>query len=250
MTRPAEDIRLVARLAGLGLNISQISRQVGVSRSTVRDWLARGGEELAVARERVRPSCTETACSYVPPRAEEWYAYLLGQYLGDGCISLHPRDVYRLRITCCDRYPEIMDECACAMRAVLPRTIGRVQREGCSEVCSYSKHWPCLFPQHGPGRKHERTIALVAWQRDIVERHPKPLLRGLLHSDGCRVLNWVNGTPYPRYHFTNRSDDIKAIFTEACDRLGIACRPSNAMSLSVARRASVALLDEFVGPKR
>ena len=28
------------------------------------------------------------------------------------------------------------------------------------------KHWPCLFPQHGPGRKHERKIRLEAWQRD------------------------------------------------------------------------------------
>jgi hypothetical protein len=32
------------------------------------------------------------------------------------------------------------------------------------DVSSYWKHWPCLFPQHGPGRKHERRIALVPWQ--------------------------------------------------------------------------------------
>ncbi|MBB4855083.1 hypothetical protein HNP40_002475 [Mycobacteroides chelonae] len=24
----------------------------------------------------------------------------------------------------------------------------------CVDVAMYSKHWPCLFPQHGPGRKH------------------------------------------------------------------------------------------------
>jgi len=76
------------------------------------------------------------------------------------------------------------------------------------------------------------------------------LLRGLLHSDGCRVNNWVKGTPYPRYHFSNSSADIKAIFGGACDALGIEWRPHNAVSLSVARRGSVALLDEFVGPKR
>ena len=77
-----------------------------------------------------------------------------------------------------------------------------------------------------------------------------PSSRGLLHSDGCRVLNWVNGTPYPRYHFSNVSADIRGIFGRACDQLGIEWRPNNRWSLSVARRGSVALLDEFVGPKR
>jgi hypothetical protein len=117
-------------------------------------------------------------------------------------------------------------------------------------VGSYSKHWICLFPQHGPGRKHERTIQLTAWQQELIDRDPRLLLEGLLHSDGCRVHNWVNGTPYPRYHFSNNSADILAIFGSACDALEIQWRPHNPKSLSVARRASVALLDEFVERKR
>ena len=64
------------------------------------------------------------------------------------------------------------------------------------------------------------------------------------------MLNWVNGTPYPRYHFSNVSADIRGIFGRACDQLGIEWRANNRCSLSVARRGSVALLDEFVGPKR
>jgi hypothetical protein len=46
------------------------------------------------------------------------------------------------------------------------------------------KHWPCLFPQHGPGRKHERTLPLGDWQRDNIETHLGDFLRGLFHSDG------------------------------------------------------------------
>jgi hypothetical protein len=46
--------------------------------------------------------------------------YLLGLYLGDGCISAHPRGVYRLRITLDLRYPGIVEECEAALRAVLP----------------------------------------------------------------------------------------------------------------------------------
>jgi hypothetical protein len=49
----------------------------------------------------------------------------------------------------------------------------------------------CLFPQHGPGRKHERVLEMADWQRAIVERHPADFLRGLFHSDGCRVNNWA-----------------------------------------------------------
>jgi len=56
--------------------------------------------------------------------------------------------------------------------------------------------------------------------------------------------------PLPRYHFSNASPDIRAIFGRACDALGIEWRPHNRWSLSVARRGSVALLDAFVGPKR
>ena len=50
---------------------------------------------------------------------------------------------------------------------------------------------PCLFPQHGPGRKHERPIGLAGWQQEIVAAYPWDFLRGLLHSDGARVNNWA-----------------------------------------------------------
>jgi hypothetical protein len=46
------------------------------------------------------------------------------------------------------------------------------------------------------------------------------------------------------------SADIRGIFGRACDQLGIEWRANNRWSLSVARRGSVALLDESVGPKR
>jgi hypothetical protein len=54
---------------------------------------------------------------------------------------------------------------------------------------------------------------------------------------------------YPRYQFSNRSEDIKRLFTDTCDGLGIEWRHWGQYHISVARRASVARLDEFVGPK-
>jgi hypothetical protein len=118
-------------------------------------------------------------------------------------------------------------------------------------VHSYWKHWTCLFPQHGPGRKHERRIVLAPWQQRIVTAYPRQLLRGLVHSDGCRVVNRVgNGTyVYPRYFFTNSSDDILRIFRDACDEIGVPHRNSKPNTISVARREGVAAFDAFVGPK-
>jgi hypothetical protein len=121
-------------------------------------------------------------------------------------------------------------------------------------VQSHWKHWPCLFPQHGPGRKHTRRIALVPWQQRIVDAYPDQLVRGLIHSDGWRGINRIKHPQrtyeYVRYQFTNRSEDIKRIFCDACDALGVEWRVMNSETISVARRDSVAKLDAFVGPKR
>ena len=55
---------------------------------------------------------------------------------------------------------------------------------------------------------------------------------------------------YPRYFFSNLSEDIRDIFCEHCDMLGIRWTQSSARNISVANRAGVATLDQFVGPKR
>jgi hypothetical protein len=87
--------------------------------------------------------------------------------------------------------------------------------------------------------------------------HLRQLLRGLIHSDGGHVINWVKGHDkdgpkrytYPRYFFSNESDDILGIFVEACHRVGVEWRANRRNMISVARRDSVRLLDTFIGPK-
>ena len=83
----------------------------------------------------------------------------------------------------------------------------------------------------------------------MVEQHPRAFLRGLIHSDGCRCTNKSMGREYVRYFFDNASDDIRAIFGRACDQLGIGWREPGPRTISIARHADVALLDEFIGPK-
>jgi hypothetical protein len=116
------------------------------------------------------------------------------------------------------------------------------------EVSAYSKSWPCLFPQHGPGRKHHRAIELAEWQRELVARDPRPLLRGLIHSDGCRFINTGRQWSHPRYSFSNLSDGIRQIFCDACDLLALHWTTAG-NTIYVSRKADVATLDGFIGPK-
>jgi hypothetical protein len=101
--------------------------------------------------------------------------------------------------------------------------------------------------------KHLRHIELADWQYVIVAEQRESFVRGLIHSDGCRFINPVTTQKakyeYTRYIFKNASEDILGLFTDACDELGIEWRRIGRRVISVARRDSVARLDEFVGPK-
>jgi hypothetical protein len=253
-SRAAVDRVLQLRAEGLGAR--RISARTGVPVRTVSDWLAGKTPMETVARGCKRCGHEEHQFAALPSA----YTYLLGIYLGDGCISAAPRRVYRLRIALDLAYPGIVDECEAAIREVAPRNrVHRLLRKSnyvdrpepsLVELSAYSKSWPCLFPQHGPGRKHERPILLTYWQREQLQRHPGLLLRGLIHSDGSRFINTGRGGwSCPRYVFNNKSEDIRRIFCDACDVLGLRYTFAP-RAVYVSRKADVALLDLFVGPKR
>ena len=83
---------------------------------------------------------------------EEAYALLLGWYLGDGSLALLRRGVYVLQVDTDNAYPGLMDEIEQSMRRVKPRgSVHRTARKGCKAIKMQWKHWPCVFPQHGPG---------------------------------------------------------------------------------------------------
>ena len=133
------------------------------------------------------PRCTDA------PLNRERYAYLLGMYLGDGHITRSRRS-HRLWIFCADAWPGVIAEVVHAVGTVLTSSsVSTVQRTGCVAVASYSNHWTCLFPQHGPGMKYRRPIVLDPWQDEIVDEHSAAFVKGLFHSDGCRTVNRTRG---------------------------------------------------------
>ena len=259
MTRSRAEFELVRFYVDWGLNNCQIERLTGVSRTTIREWRHRAAAGLHNSShqgggEVMCPRCGSTSLN------EKAYAYFLGLYLGDGSIASMHKGVYRLTIVQDQRYVGLISECDRAFSSLIQgheMYVGFQQYEGCIHTYGYWKHWPCVFPQHGPGMKHARRIKLEPWQEQIVRRHPDRLVRGLIHSDGWRGFNRVRRPvaggmkyyAYPRYEFSNESEDIKAIFCAALDRLGILWRRMNRKSISIARRDEVLKMDLIVGPK-
>lgn len=149
-----------------GLGARRVARRLGLSVAVVRDWhagkLPTHSRQLAIvgggtAVPAACPRCGHDEHDFESlPRA---YVYLLGLYLGAGCISEHRRRVHRLRIFLDLSYLAIVGECVRAVRTVMPANkVHRQYRSGSYsvsdepsnvEVSSFSKSWPCLFPQHG-----------------------------------------------------------------------------------------------------
>lgn len=246
-----------------GWSNDHIASECGVSQSAVNHWV--NGRRRAQAKDAERTAyCPSCGTGVLDSKA---YAYLFGLYLGDGYIGAISKGVDYLAIACCDTWPGLIEECMTAMAGVFPVSVFRVRREGCTEVKATSKHWRCVFPQHGKGHKHSRPIALEPWQSEIVDEHPKAFVRGLMHSDGCRLINRIRKKlpqggermyEYPRYQFVNTSTDIIDLLTGALDRLDIAWkshirrkepRYRDATVVSISRRDAVARMDSFVGPK-
>lgn len=238
------------RLVAQGLPDRQISLRTGVARGTIRRWRS----DPDVLKPTPRPD------EYWRPPDGPAYAHLLGLYLGDGCLTCKGRHAV-IQITLDALYPLVVGEAEAALATTFPGARIRTYRDRRyrrTTVCLTNPSLPYAFPQHGRGRKHLRKIALVPWQLSLTRAYPERLIRGLIHSDGSRCLNRFQTTlpsgriasyEYPRYFFTNYSSDIRSIFCEHCELLGIRWTQSNSRNISIAHRDSVALLDTFVGPK-
>jgi hypothetical protein len=180
-------------LIAAGVNDCEVGRRLGVARTTVRHW--------RWATERGSPPRTQCWRCWRPTRrvvlAAADYAELLGLYLGDGHISPMPRSE-RLRLSLDARYPAIVAESEALLRRVFPECrVGRLIADGGSTVVLwvYHRHLSCLFPQHGPGKKHKRLIELEPWQHDLVGAAPWAFVRGCIRSDGCAFINRTDAMP-------------------------------------------------------
>lgn len=249
-----EEVRShVAELVGLGVNDCEIARLTGVPRETVRDQrhaIRDGGtlsREICLRCWRPSPPMAFTAADY---------AELLGLYLGDGYIVEAGR-TFRLRLFLDAKYERIVDEARDLLeRCFFGNRVGRASALGSTMavLSVYGSHLPCLFPQHGVGPKHLRTIALERWQQDLVEQAPWELLKGLIRSDGCSFVNRTGPYEYTSFCFANRSEGIVNLFVETCGLVGIQPRATyfagrGIWHVRINRRTCVSQMLEQVGLK-
>lgn len=236
------------------LSNREVARRSGVSRGTIRNWRM-GGRPMHMRQSRADPVQPLTRPTHSPT-----YSYLLGMYLGDGSIAPTQKGFVFIRFTLDRRYRAVARECALAIAQCSPARVSYYDRasRGLIILQASGSYWLDFFPQHGPGKKHERKIELVPWQLAITHQYTRAFIRGLIHSDGSRCINRfsvklpsgrVGLYEYPRYFFTNYSADIREIFCTHCELLGIRWTQSNPRNISVSHRDSVAILDSFVGPK-
>jgi len=106
-----------------GLSLNAVSKSTGINRATLRSWR----DEPARVRRSTCVRCQPEPGTPVPAAT---YSYVLGLYLGDGCISAYAKGVFGLRIACADAWPGLLQECVDAI--ALPRPSHGVSRFPCA----------------------------------------------------------------------------------------------------------------------
>lgn len=234
-------------------NISETARSLKIDRSTVRKYFNKFDNGYKpFTSDMIIDSNLSTIKQYLSFIDKESYSYVLGFYLGDGHISKMKR-TFRLRIFQDVRYKNLIKDQILAIQKLLPNNKVNIRtgKDNCTTICVYSNLIPILFPQHGPGMKHTRKIKLQDWQKEIIEEYPKPFIKGLIISDGCRYekISPILKKVYIRYEFTNISQDIKDIFQWACSLIGVSTRVSNYKNIAVCKIKDNQIMESFIGKK-
>ena len=120
--RPKSEVAKVRELIAAGLSDYEIARRTGIARGTILAWRHDGG------RASSHPVTLEDRCEacggvHSPETLDRLaYAYLLGEYLGDGCLWRSRRSgTCVLRISCDAQYRGIIEECCGAIESVRGR---------------------------------------------------------------------------------------------------------------------------------
>jgi LAGLIDADG-like domain len=132
----------------------------------------------------------------------ETLAYVIGVALGDGNLSCPNGRATRLRVTCDNKYPNIIIEIVTALTIIFPRnkvSLVTSRKGNCTDVSVYSNILNDIIPwKVGEGSKIKQQARVPDWiMCDTILI--KACLRGLLQTDG----SIYNDRGYTMVNFTN-----------------------------------------------
>ncbi len=255
--RPDSEARTVFELKEEGRTDREIEQLTGVPVNTIRAWRNRGLPSALRDHADQRPLCSICGGAEhdLVVRSRYAYSYLLGMYLGDGCLTRNGRS-WMLRVTLDIGYPGIIHECCDAIEEIRgeKRPLPRRRSDGTQcVVVSWTWHrWRCYSRSTVPaasigGEFYWRPGSGRSSMRHLDRSYEVSFTQtaGAV-STACTSTGRTTHTPGTS---SRTGPTTSATFTDTCEQLGIEWRQWTRYHVSVARQGSVALLDTFVGPK-
>lgn len=129
-------------------------------------------------------------------------AYVIGLAIGDGNLSNSNGRAVRLRITCDNKYPEIIGRIKQSIQELLPNNkVSTVFRtKSYCDISCYSNHWENILGwKVGLGSKIRQNVKVPNWIKKN-KRYTRACLKGLIETDGSvysdrkyKMINFVSG---------------------------------------------------------
>lgn len=209
--KTVSEVKHILELFKSGYSQNKIYKVLGVDRGTIR-------QIINDPEGYLQKASIDFDLSSIDKKS---YAFILGVYLGDGCISkTHKADIFRLRIALDIKYQNLNNEIITELKKIFPNNKVNYMRVGETNGCVislYSTNLLKLFPQHDIGKKHERQIVIEDWQNHIINEYNEDFLKGLIYTDGS--FYYSGKSEY--CNFTNKSKDIIELCSNAMNKLNI-----------------------------
>jgi len=216
-------------------NMMEVSRITGIKWSTIRNYKT-GRSKCA---EEFKESLGHVIKKYATGKdylislnnniteetAYAYYSFILGLYLGDGCISKLPR-TKKLSIYLDLKYEKLNKYIEFVMKELFNKQpyiidYSKIKNDknrfNMIEIIYHNCNLGILFPHEGVGNKHLRKIELSDWQKEILV--PEEFIKGLMFSDGCFYYDKFNKKYF--YNFSNCSTDIANLCVEYLNKIEI-----------------------------
>jgi hypothetical protein len=117
-------------------------------------------------------------------------AYVVGVAIGDGNLSNPNGRAVRLRVSCDNKYPKIIERIKKAVQQLLPTNkisiVNHFNRGGtwCDISCYSNKLEDFLGWKAKEGSKYKQRVSVPVWIRTN-KKYTISCLRGLFETDGC-----------------------------------------------------------------